>query len=327
MAKILANRLQTVLPSLICPEQTCAVKGRTIQDSLHLVRTIVEKVDGNAALINFDQSKAFDRVDHVFLESVLSSAGFGFHFRTWMRLLYASPGVMVEVNGVRSGPFTLTRSIRQGCPLSPMLYILALEPFLRKLNANLALRGLTLLGSSEVAWYIAYADDVSVLVTSSAEVEVVSKEIGKYEAVTGAKINREKSDGLRLGSWKGCALPGPFIWKDGPCQILGVWFGPDLQLEKNWSEVLEKVVAATELSLRRHLSLNGRAEVCCPHIYFLVVYRLSVLPISCTILFKLERTLFQFVWAKRFPLVRREICYLHPSEGGIGEPYFAFYFP
>ena len=117
LVKILANRLQTVLPSLICPEQTCAVKGRTIQDSLHLVRTIVEKVDGNAALINLDQSKAFDRVDHAFLEAVLSSAGFGVDFRTWIRLLYASPGVMVEVNGVRSEPFTLTRSIRQGLPV------------------------------------------------------------------------------------------------------------------------------------------------------------------------------------------------------------------
>ena len=319
LAKIPANRLRTVLPSLICPEQTCAVKGRTIQDSLHLVRTIIE-VDGNAALINLDQSKAFDRVDHAFLEAVLSAAGFGVDFRTWIRLLYASPGVMVEVNGVRSEPFTLTRSIRQDCPLSPMIYILALEPFLRKLKANPVLRGLTLPGASQVARYTTYADDVSVLVTSSAEVEEVSKEIGRYEAVTGAKINREKSVGLRLGSWKGCALPGPFIWKDGPCKILGVWFGPDLQLEKNWSEVLEKVVAATELWLRRRFSLKERAEVCCSHIYSLVVYRLSVLPIPPTTLFKQEKILFQFIWAKRYPLVRREICYLHPSEGGLGVP-------
>ena len=318
LAKILENRLQTVLPSLICPEQTCAVKGRTIQDSLYLVRTIVEKVDGNAVLINLDQSKAFDRVDHAFLEAVLSAAGFGLHFRTWIRLLYVSPEVVVEVNEVRLEPFTLTRSICQGCPLSPMLYILVLEPFLRKLKANLALRGLMLLGASEVARYTAYADNVSVLVMSSAEVEEVSKEIGRYEAVTGAKINREKSVSLRLGSWKGCALPGPFIWKDGPCKILGVWFGPDLQLEKNWSEVLEKVVTATELWLRRRLSLKDRAEVCCSHIYSLVVYRLSVLPIPPTILFKLERIVFQFVWAKRFPLEWREICHLHPSEGGLG---------
>ena len=82
LAKILADHLQTVLPTLICPEQTCAVKVRTIQDSLHLVCTIVEKVDGNATLINLDQSKAFDRIDHSFLEAVLSAAGFGLHFYT-----------------------------------------------------------------------------------------------------------------------------------------------------------------------------------------------------------------------------------------------------
>ena len=61
-------------------------------------------------------------------------------------------------------------------------------------------------------------------------------------------------------------------------------------------------------------------EVCCSHIYSLAVYRLSLLPIPATILFKLERILFQFLWAKRHPLVRREICYLHLSEGGLGVP-------
>ena len=106
----------------------------------------------------------------------------------------------MEANRVRSEPFTLTRSIRQGCPLSPMLYILAIEPFLRKLKVNPTLRGLTLRGSSEVARYTAYADDTSMFVTSSAEVEEVSKEIRRYEAMTGANINCKKSVGMRLGS-------------------------------------------------------------------------------------------------------------------------------
>ena len=94
--------MQTALPSLIYLEQTCAVKGRTIQDNLHMVRTIIEKVDRNAALIN-----AFDRIDHGFLEAVLSVAGFGLHFRSRIRLLYASLGVKMEVNGVRSELFIL----------------------------------------------------------------------------------------------------------------------------------------------------------------------------------------------------------------------------
>ena len=125
-------------------------------------------------------------------------------------------GVMVEVNEVRSESFTLTSSIRHGYPLSPMVYILAVEPFLRKLKETPALCGPMLPGSSEVARYTAYSDDVSALVTSSAVVEKVSKEIRRYEVVTGAKINREKSIGLRLGSLKSCALLGPFIWRDSP---------------------------------------------------------------------------------------------------------------
>ena len=188
LAMIPASCIQTVLPSLICPEQTWAVKGRTIQDSPHLVCMIVVKVNGNAALINLDQSKVFDRVDHGFLEAALSAAGFGEHFRTWTRHLYTSPVVMVEVNGVSSEPSPLTRSIRQGLTLSPLLYIVALEPFLQKLKVKPALRSLTLPGSREVARYTAYADYVSVLVTSIAEVEKVSQEIGRYEAVTGAKV-------------------------------------------------------------------------------------------------------------------------------------------
>ena len=320
LAKVLSNRLQTVLASLIGPEQTCSVKGRTIQDNLHLVRTIIENVDSGAALIKLDQSKAFDRVDHHFLESILSAAGFGQDFRSWIRLLYASPSSMVEVNGIMSSSFKLSRSVRQGCPLSPMLYILALEPFLRKLKANPVLRGITLPGANTSARYTAYVDDVTLLVTSFAEIWEVDSEIQRYRMVAGAKINCSKSAGLLLGSWRGGSIPGPFDWTDGPCKILGVWYGPDLQLEKNWSEVLEKVVAAVGLWLRRHLSLKGRAEVCVSHIYPIIVYRLSVLPLPCTDQLRLEQALFALLWGSKQPVVRREICQLHPSEGGLGMP-------
>ena len=152
---ILAGRLLTTLPSLICPEQSCAVKGRTIQYSLHMVSTIVEK----DALVNLDLSKAFDRVDYSFQEAILFAAGFGLHFRSWIHL-YTRPGVTVY--GVRSEPFTLTRSIHQGCLLLP--------------------------GSSELARYTAYADDVSVLLTSSVEVDEVSKEIGTMKSWQGPRL-------------------------------------------------------------------------------------------------------------------------------------------
>ena len=77
-ARILANRLQLVISDLIGPEQSFAVKGRSIQDNLHLIRKVLEgiKDDTEAALISLDQSKAFDWVDHRFLATVLETAGF-----------------------------------------------------------------------------------------------------------------------------------------------------------------------------------------------------------------------------------------------------------
>lgn len=125
LPKVLADRLQDVLNRLISPEQTCVVKSRMIQDNLHLVRTIIEKIDREATLLNLDQSKGFDRVDHRFLEAVLSAAVYKLYFRSSIRLLYASSSVMVEVNGVRSKHFILTRSIRQSRFHSPLLYVLA----------------------------------------------------------------------------------------------------------------------------------------------------------------------------------------------------------
>ena len=116
--KILADGLQTVLPSLIGPQHSCVVKSRPIQGKLHLVRTII-KIGCNAALINLDLFKVFDSVDHGFLLAVLSADEFRLNFRSWIRLLYASPGVIVAVNEVRTKPSSLSRSIRQSCPLSP----------------------------------------------------------------------------------------------------------------------------------------------------------------------------------------------------------------
>ena len=81
LVKILADRLQTVLPRQICREQSCAVKGRIIQETLHLVNTIIEIFKDNAALIKLEQYKAFDMVDYDFLLAVLFAVEFEVKFR------------------------------------------------------------------------------------------------------------------------------------------------------------------------------------------------------------------------------------------------------
>ena len=130
LGRVLANHLQLVISDLIGPKQNYAVKGRSIQDNLHLVRQILEGIedDTEVELINLDQSKVCDRVDNWFLAAVLETAGFEPEFRKWISMLYHNPQAVVQVNGRRSRAFAIERSVRQGCPLSPLLYVLALEP-------------------------------------------------------------------------------------------------------------------------------------------------------------------------------------------------------
>ena len=97
-----------------------------------------------AALINLNQSKAFDRFDHRFLASVLETAGCKSEFCRWISMMYHNPQRVVQVNEKRSEVFVLERSVRQDCSMS-LLYVLALEPLPRRLRhegANLALRWL-----------------------------------------------------------------------------------------------------------------------------------------------------------------------------------------
>lgn len=77
------------MDKLIDSEQICAVKRRTILDNLHLVHTILDEIDDS--MVNLDQLKAFDRVNHRFLKATLEAAGFGKDFHTWIELLYQAP--------------------------------------------------------------------------------------------------------------------------------------------------------------------------------------------------------------------------------------------
>ena len=143
----------------------------------------------------------------------------------------------------------------------------------------------------------------------------------RYEKVAGAKVNFDKSEGLRLGAWRGAIpLPGPFRWSYGPIRILGVWFGPSLQLERNWSEVRAKVDAQVGTWLRRRLSLKGRAEVRTVYIFPLILYRLSVLPLLKDHQVALIQSIFKLLWKGRSPFVRRQVCCQRPRNGGLGMP-------
>lgn len=93
-------------------------------------------------LISLDAEKAFDRVEWGYLIYALQSFGFGKSFISWVRLLYKAPLASVRTNNISSAYFQINRGTRQGCPLPPLLFAVAIEPLAIALHQNVNIVGI-----------------------------------------------------------------------------------------------------------------------------------------------------------------------------------------
>jgi hypothetical protein len=167
-AKAISNRVLHVLPNLIHLNQTCNIRGRNPIVNIHLLKDIVQDLNKNhlgAAVLSLDQEKSFDRVDWAYLQRVLERMNFGDSLRKWVSLFYSDIFSCLLINGEKSDSFCVTRGVRQGCPLSPLLYVLMAETVACAIRADPRIDGFMLPGK----WCIQicqYADDTTILVRS-----------------------------------------------------------------------------------------------------------------------------------------------------------------
>ncbi|CAC5388981.1 unnamed protein product [Mytilus coruscus] len=191
----MANRLKIVLPFVISEFQSCCVAGRDIADTTASIRDIIDLIEQEnfeGYLLKIDQQNAFDRVDHKYLFSVLEKFGFGDKFINWIKIFYTEIFSTVKCNGFLTKYVPLCNSIKQGCPMSAILYVLAAEPLGQALLKNNNIHGIKIPFSVKESKYFAHADDTTLTVADKNSVTEAFKIFDLYSQASGAKINREK---------------------------------------------------------------------------------------------------------------------------------------
>ena len=201
-SKVITKRLEKVLTFLINPDQTGFIKGRYIGQNIRLINDILEltklrNIPG--ILLQLDFRKASDAIEWEFIQRTIALFNFWGSIQRWISIFYVSTESAVLNNGFCTNYFRLSRGVRQGCPLSPCLFILAVELLACKIRQDNEIQGINIFGKE--LKLSQFADDTTLLNSNCNSVNKGIAVLDNFGNISGLKLNPSKTKALWLGSW------------------------------------------------------------------------------------------------------------------------------
>ena len=323
--KAIANRLKTHLHKLISNDQTGFLKGRFIGENIRLIDSVinytaVKKIPGLLLFLDFE--KAFDTLELPFIQKTLISFGFGPSIVQWFKTFYNYTESCIMNNGWASNFFSVHRGVRQGCPLSPYLFILSAEILAKAIRKNADIKGL-MVKDTEIK-LSQYADDTTLILDGSEKsLSEVLRVLESFEKVSGLRLNSKKTEALWIGSCAGKSeklySEKDFNWQNTKVKVLGVWLSThqEITTKLNFSEKIEKMRNCLGSWSVRRLSLIGKITVLKSLIASQVIHLLSPLQVNSQIIKQMNDLFFEFLWNSKGDKIKRNVITQDYGNGGL----------
>ena len=224
----------------------------------------------------------------------------------------------VIVNGWISQKIHSTRGVRQGCPLSPILYVLVAETLSSTIRST-AITGLQLPQTHRVLKVAQYADGTTVVTTSDRDFRILQESLSLYQDGSGARLNISKSCGLFVGPWRDRTdRPMSLLWTTDSLKLLGIHVGAARSLnEMNWQGAIDKMRAVLHFWKPRDLSLAGCSYVARMLAASKLWYVAQVVPAPPRMIDEINTTMWKFIWKDHAELVSRRVCCRTRRNGGL----------
>ena len=192
---LIRNRLQQTLEENLCPTQYGFRPSRSTAHAIYLTRRlqdISEQQGSNLVITLLDWEKAFDRLQHDKLSIALYRLGLPQHLINTIENGFAHAKFYVEDEYSKSGIKTQSAGIRQGCPLSPYLFVLVMSVIDNDVSSNLSLRTINARHSGIDFDRIYYADDTLLVTTNTRAAHDILHQIELISIQFGLQLNRDK---------------------------------------------------------------------------------------------------------------------------------------
>uniref|UniRef100_A0A3P9I561 Reverse transcriptase domain-containing protein n=1 Tax=Oryzias latipes TaxID=8090 RepID=A0A3P9I561_ORYLA len=333
LSKILAMRLEKELPKIIHKDQVGFVKNRLSADNMRRLLHLLwmNKHSSNPVVaISLDAQKAFDRVEWNFLFTALTKFGFGDNFCRWIKTLYSRPKAAVFTNGVLSPFFDISRSTRQGCSLSPLLFTIFLEPLAIQIREDPRIKGVY--GGDRDHKLFLYADDILILSQDPANsIPTLLEVMNEYSKLSGYKINWHKSEAMPVSQTCTPSLLSGFNfrWVDKGMKYLGIELNPSILdiMADNMEKLLTKIKTNLDKWSKLNLTLWGKVNTIKMAVAPLINYYTGMLPMSIPkqILLRYNKMIKEFLWNGGKPRISMDRLCQPKKDGGLALPNIEHY--
>ncbi|CAI7930136.1 unnamed protein product [Closterium sp. NIES-54] len=229
LARVMADRMKSVLHLVISPEQYGFIPGRRLSDAVAMVADIIDTAKNHNEdwyLLLVDFHKEFDSISRDFLFDVLEKMGFPQRSVGWIKGLHQDTTTKLLINGSLGQGVDMVSGVRQGCPLAPYLFLCAVEP----LALEVEKRKLGLEKEGRRLGYLGYVDDTTLVLQGRQHIAEAEEVLDKFEKAAGLATNKSKSVVLPLGANLNVigGSTSDFKWAgaDDTEHLLGVWVTP-----------------------------------------------------------------------------------------------------
>ena len=344
ITKTYSIRMASKVSKVIAARQTAYLKGRLINDnirsivmSIRLANLDEENIDG--LIVSLDAKKAFDSVEHSYIESCLKKFGLS-SFVKIFKTLYSDLRSDILVNGKIVSGYRIKRGVKQGDALSCILFIMCMEPLIANIENNASIEKIfSVKLGSKLPKAFTYADDLNCVIKRTRQgLQTIFEEYSRLTRLAGLELKADKTEILRFAnSIKGKAfepmefevryLTGTYRIKTvEETKINGIFFQQDetRMRTRNVAHVRKAMENQLRKWTARNLSTLGKILIAKTFGISQLVFLMQSLTLEKSDMKILNETLYRFIWNKHFQAskaperIKREYLMTSIKNGGFG---------